>query len=101
MKYKYAISSVFSFNNLKILMKLRSKPISLKYFELFKFEKIAVRENKYERKLVFDHCAKINMREINRCPMREIKSARKLVRIRYATPKFNNRKSNLQRSAIS
>ena len=64
-------------------MKLRSKPIPLKYFGLFKFEKIAVRENKYARKLVFDRCAKINTREINRCPMREIKSVRKLVRIKY------------------
>ena len=46
-------------------MKLRSKSISLKYFGLFKFEQIAVRENKYVRKLVFDRCAKINTREIN------------------------------------
>ena len=42
-----------------------------------------VSKNKYARKLVFDRCAKINTREINRHPMREIKSARKLVRIRY------------------
>ena len=83
MQYKYAISSAFSFNHLKILMELRSKPISLKYFGLFKFGKIAVCENKFVRKLVFDHCAKINTREINRCPICEIKSVRKLVRIRY------------------
>ena len=44
-------------------MKLRSKPIFLKYFGLFKYEKIAVRENKYVRKLVFDGCAKLNPRE--------------------------------------
>ena len=47
-------------------MKLGSKPIPLKYFGLFKFEKIALGENKYVR-----------------CPMREIKSARKSARIRY------------------
>ena len=52
-------------------MKLRSKPISLKYFGLFKFEKIAMRKNKYVRKLVFDGCAKI-------------KFARKLIRIKYS-----------------
>ena len=38
-------------------------------------------ENKYALKLDFDRCAKINTRKINRCPMREIESARKLVRI--------------------
>ena len=41
-----------------------SKPISSKYFGLFKFEKIAVNENKYARKLVFKGCAKINTRKI-------------------------------------
>ena len=41
--------------------------IPLKYFELFKFEKIPMSENKYARKLVFDRCANINTREINRC----------------------------------
>ena len=61
-------------------MKPRSKHISLKYFGLFKFEKIGICENNYARKLVFDRCAKINTREINQCPVREIKSARKLVR---------------------
>ena len=66
-------------------MKPRSKPIPLKYFSLFKFEKIA-----RARKLVFDRCAKINTREINRCPMREIKSARKLVRIRYISVILEN-----------
>ena len=44
------------------------KTISLEYFGLFKFEKIAVCENKYTRN--------------NRSPMREIKSSRKSVRIR-------------------
>ena len=34
----------------------------LKYFGLFTFEKLVVRENKYVRKLVFDRCAKINER---------------------------------------
>ena len=51
------------------------KTYFLKYFGLFKFEKIAVCENKHAGKLVFDRCAKINTRKINRCPMREIKSA--------------------------
>ena len=41
-----------------------------------------MRENKHARKLDFDRCAKMNTREINRSPMREIKSPRKLVRIR-------------------
>ena len=66
-------------------MKLQLKPISLKYF-YFIYIQIwgnSRPENKYAQKLVFDHCAKINTREINRSPMREIKSARKLVRIRY------------------
>ena len=31
-----------------------------------------MRENIYARKLVFDRCVKINTREINQCPMREI-----------------------------
>ena len=53
-------------------MKPRSKPISLKYFGLFKFEKIGICENKYARKLAFDRCAKVNTREINQCPVREI-----------------------------
>ena len=61
-------------------MRLQSKPIPLKYFDLFNFEKIPVSENKYARKIVLDRCAKINTREINRCQMRKIKSARKLVR---------------------
>ena len=59
-------------------MKLRSKAISLEYFGLFKFEKRAVRENKYAQKLVFERWAKINTREINRCPMRKIKSCVKI-----------------------
>ena len=58
-------------------MKRRSKTISLKYFGLFKFENIVVRENKYAQKLVFDRCAKTNTCEINR-----MSNARKLVRIR-------------------
>ena len=32
-------------------------------------------------KLIFDYCAKINTREINRCSMHKIKYARKLVEI--------------------
>ena len=54
----------------------------MQYFDFFKFEKIPVSENKYARKLVFYLCAKINTHEKNRCRMREIKSAQKLVRIR-------------------
>ena len=51
-------------------MKLPSKPISLRYFALFKFEKTAVCEIKYARILVFDGCAKVNTREIiYRCPI--------------------------------
>ena len=68
-------------------MKLRSKPIFLKYFGLFKFEKVAVCENKYARKLVFDSCAKINTRKISQCRMREIKSAQKLIRISHIAEK--------------
>lgn len=58
-----------------------------------------MRENKYARKLVFDRCTKINTREINRCPMREIKSARKLVRI-HGVFFFNKKDTFLNEAEI-
>ena len=64
-------------------------PVNLSYRTILNLRKNYVRENKYTRKLIFDHCAKINTREINRFQMREIKSARKLVRIRYGLQTFS------------
>ena len=84
-QYKYALSSVLLFNKISNTNEtpIKRVPIPLKYFGLlFKFEKIAVRKNKYAQKLVLDGCAKINTRKINQCAMREIKSARKLARTR-------------------